>query len=156
MSTYRPIRKLLIANRGEIAQRIMRTCDAQGIETVAAVATDLHRAGKLARLDLFWAAGDLGNLGGPHAGRVAHPTLKTPTGRPQRVPNAVPAFDGPAIALPDSIRDLILLGDGDSDPFLTQHSLERAKARYARAGRRIAIAMAPAGRDFNDLIKQAG
>jgi hypothetical protein len=128
----------------------------EGIETVAAVATELHRAGKLAPLDLFWAAGDLGNLGGPHAGTVAHPTIKTPAGRPQRVPNAVPALDGPAIALPAGVSDLILLGDGDSDPFLTQHSLERAKARYARAGRRIAIAMAPAGRDFNDLIKQAG
>ena len=33
--TYRPIHKLLIANRGEIAARIMRTCASMGIETVA-------------------------------------------------------------------------------------------------------------------------
>jgi acetyl-CoA carboxylase biotin carboxylase subunit len=32
---YRPIRKLLIANRGEIASRIMKTCEHLGIETVA-------------------------------------------------------------------------------------------------------------------------
>lgn len=32
---YRSISKLLIANRGEIASRIIRACDAQGIETVA-------------------------------------------------------------------------------------------------------------------------
>src|SRR5690606_31799845 len=56
VSTYRPIRKLLIANRGEIAARIMRTCDAQGIETVAvfsdadADAPFVRRAGEAVRI----------------------------------------------------------------------------------------------------------
>lgn len=134
--------------------RSVRLFLGEGIETVAAVATDLHRAGKGDPLDLFWAAGDLGNLGGPHAGTVAHPTQKTPAGRPQRVPSDEPAPDQPAIAVPDAVTDLVLLGDGDSDPFLTRQTLERARRRYARPGRRIAIAMAPAGRDFNDILRR--
>src|SRR5262245_47191001 len=38
MADVRPIRRLLIANRGEIARRIMRTAHAMGIGTVAVYA----------------------------------------------------------------------------------------------------------------------
>jgi len=34
-TAYRPIEKLVIANRGEIAERIRRTCESLGIATVA-------------------------------------------------------------------------------------------------------------------------
>ncbi|TCR69706.1 CHC2 zinc finger domain-containing protein [Bosea sp. BK604] len=132
--------------------RPVRMFMGEGIETTLAVARALYRAGRLDPLDIFWAAGDLGNLGGPHAGTLAHPSLTTPKGRPQRVPGPEPA-DGPAILIPPAVSVLLLLGDGDSEPVLTAQTLERGKRRYARPGLQIGIAMAPDGQDFGDLAK---
>lgn len=126
----------------------------EGIETVLSVATALRACGRLRAGDAFWSSVDLGNLGGAAAARIAHPTLKTTAGRPARILGPEPDFSAPAIAIPPSVSELVLLGDGDSDPFLTRVTLERAAARYARNGLAIRIAMAPDGRDFNDLISE--
>ncbi|QGY01494.1 DNA primase [Methylobacterium mesophilicum SR1.6/6] len=57
--------------------------------------------------------------------------------------------------VPDSVRRLILLGDGDSDPAATAEALARGCARYARPGRHVGIAWAEPGRDFNDMLRSA-
>lgn len=126
----------------------------EGIETVLSVATALRMRGRLRAGDAFWSSVDLGNLGGAAVASVAHPALKTPGGRPARVPGPEPNLDAPSIVIPREITELILLGDGDSDPFTTRTTLDRAEARYRRPGLTIRIAMAPDGRDFNDLITE--
>jgi hypothetical protein len=66
----------------------------------------------------------------------------------------VPDPESPAIVLPDEIVDVVLLGDGDSDPVLTECALRRAAARWAGPLRQVHVAWAPTGRDFNDLLAE--
>jgi hypothetical protein len=103
----------------------------------------------------FWAAGDLGNLAGRPSRRSTHPTLKRPNGRAMSVPNDQPDPDDQGLTIPDSVEELILLGDGDSEPVLTRYAMTRAARRYARPGRVIRIPFAPAGLDFNDVLRGA-
>ena len=125
----------------------------EGIETVLSVWTAMHRAERDISDMAFWAAGDLGNLAGRANKTIAHPTLKRPDGKAQRVPDRFPDPDDPGLKIPDSVEELILLGDGDSEPFLTECAMERAARRYGREGRSIRIAFAPAGLDFNDVLQ---
>jgi len=134
----------------------MRLFIGEGIETVLSVWMALRKAdAELLEHSAFWTSVDLGNLGGPAAETVPHPTEKTPQGRPKRVPGPAPNWDEPAIPIPDSIEDVFLLGDGDSDLFLTRMTLQRAAARWARPYRTIRAAMAPEGSDFNDVWRLA-
>ncbi|WP_035968745.1 CHC2 zinc finger domain-containing protein [Bradyrhizobium sp. WSM1417] len=125
----------------------------EGIETVLSVWTAMHQAGRPLDDMAFWAAGDLGNLAGRANKTVNHPTLKRPNGQPQKVPDRFPDLDDLGLSIPDSVEELILLGDGDSEKVLTENAMERAARRYARQGRVIRIAFAPSGLDFNDLLK---
>ena len=125
----------------------------EGIETVLSVLTAMHGAGRDILNTAFCAAGDLGNLAGRAIETVAHPTLKRPDGRAQRVPGPMPDPDDAGLSIPEQVAELILLGDGDSDEVLTWHAMERAARRYTREGREIRIVMAPAGMDFNDLMR---
>ncbi|WP_439399043.1 DUF7146 domain-containing protein [Bradyrhizobium sp. PMVTL-01] len=131
----------------------LRLVIGEGIETVLSVWTAMYQAGRSLDDMAFWAAGDLGNLAGRANKTVNHPTLKRPDGKPQKVPDRFPDLDDPGLSIPDSVQELILLGDGDSEKVLTENAMERAARRYARAGRVIRIAFAPAGLDFNDLLR---
>jgi len=125
----------------------------EGIETVLSVATALFRAGRDLKRMQFRAAGDLGNLGGRARESVRHPTLKDAAGRARRVPGPDPDQEAPAMPVPDGVRESILLGDGDSDPFVTRCAMARAAQRHARPGRNVRVIFAPPGCDFNDVLR---
>ena len=123
----------------------------EGIESLASVYTALLRAGALPANLNFRCAIDLGNLAGKALETVAHPTDQDKAGRPRRVPGPDPDLSSPAMPLPDRVTEWLLIGDGDSEWFLTRNALLRARARHARDGRVIRI-KTPAGCDANDLL----
>ena len=123
------------------------------LETTLAVWTAHGRTGRPLDGREWWAAGDLGNLAGRASASVAHPTLKRPDGRPQRVPGPDPDPDDAGLAIPQSVTEIVLLGDGDSEPVLTRYAMARAARRFRAPGRTIRCAFAPTGLDFNDLLR---
>jgi hypothetical protein len=139
-----------------ISERPGRLYIGEGIETVLSVWYALHkRSGADLLGAAFWSASDLGNLAGKASGTVPHPADKAAAGRPTRVSGPVPDLTSRAIAVPDSVTDVILLGDGDSDRFITHCALARAAKRFALTGRTVRCAWAPDGMDFNDLLRAA-
>jgi len=128
----------------------------EGIEKVGGVATALRRAGRDISAAAFWTSVDLGNLGGKASHKVPHPFLMNAGGkRPQLVPGPAPDDSTPAIEIPDSVERLVMLGDSTSDRFETECAIVRASVRYARPGRAIVAAWPPAGKDFDDLLREA-
>lgn len=113
------------------------------------------------RADTFYfAAGDLGNLAGPAdpASRFAHPTLKKPDKngvlRPVMVQGAEPRPDqapDEAMWVADHVKELVLLGDGDSEPLATAAAMARAKKRLGREGRLTWLLWPKAGLDFSRM-----
>lgn len=125
----------------------------EGIETTLTPYTALAQTGRLRAGDCFRAGVALGNLAGKAVSSLAHPTLKSDKGRARRVPGADPDMTSPAMPVPETITDLVGLGDGDSDPFSTRLALARFKARHVRPGRTVRTPFAPAGKDFNDTLQ---
>ena len=123
----------------------------EGIETVLSVACAEIGTSDFART-AYWSSIDLQHLGGKAVETIAHPDLKTTTGRPQRVPGPLPDMGDPkALPIPDHVVDVLQLGDGDSDRFTAEQVHARSARRWARPGRRIRTAWAPESGDFNDV-----
>lgn len=99
------------------------------------------------------AAVSLNNLAGRWTGTLPHPTRVNPkTGKPTRVPNGIPDMDRPGVVLPDDVAEVILLGDGDSEPLATRGALLTAGRRFRAQGRTVAIHFAPDRFDWNDVL----
>lgn len=128
----------------------------EGIETVLSVRESLAAMEGL----LFWSAISLGNLGGRARESVIHPTLtrKDAKGRIKRmkVPGPLPDLsETPVLLPPETVTEIVILGDGDSDRFTTDCVLRRAAGRWARDGRTIRAAWADDGSDFNSMLRGA-
>jgi hypothetical protein len=133
----------------------------EGIETVLSVYWSLVEAGSgLIESAEFRTSVDLDNLGGKAKGRVRHPTKTFVDSRGRTRPVIArddtpvdPGLDWPVIFIPPSVEELVLLGDGDSDPFTTRLALLRAAKRFSREYPALAIkvAMSREGVDFNDM-----
>ncbi len=101
----------------------------------------------------YWVSVDLGNLAGKALRPVPHPTLKDKAGRARRVPGPEPDPAEAGIVIPDSVAELVILGDSTSDAFATWCAVSRAVRRWTRPGRVIRVAWSPAGNDFDDLLR---
>lgn len=96
------------------------------------------------------AAVSLGNLSGSATGSFDHPTIER-----RKIPNCEPDNDRPGLILPSEVEEVILLGDGDSDPPTTLAFLTVAGRRFRAAGLKVYVAMAPEGVDWNDVLRKS-
>jgi hypothetical protein len=131
----------------------------EGIETTGSAEVALQAVGAADGVG-FMAGVDLGNLAGRASGSVPHPTqtVTTPKGevRPRFVPGPEPDLTSDAMPVPEEVEDLVVIKDGDSEPFATDMAMRRFAARHARPGRSIRIVDPGAPVDLNDLLRGQG
>lgn len=139
--------------RGEDCAPATQLIFGEGIEKTLAVWLALRLAGRDLAATLFWTCSDWTNLGGRSVKSVRHPFRRHEiSGLPVRVGGPEPDLTVPAIVVPETIEDLVLLGDSTSDRFTTECVLARATRRYARDGRTVRVAWAPDGVDFDEVL----
>jgi hypothetical protein len=102
--------------------------------------------------DLSIACGvSLSVMAGRCTGTIPHPTLTAPNGKPTRIANGEPDIAKPGLILPAGVRELILLGDGDSEPCQTRLKILAAGRRAAAGGLNVNVHFAPAGKDWANV-----
>ncbi|WP_199085449.1 hypothetical protein [Bosea sp. ASV33] len=144
---------LVPARAGHIRRLVM----GEGIETTLSVWASMVEAGEDLDDTAFWSAIDMGNLGGKAAASIRHPTLrktdKAGRSMPVNIPGPVPDMSDPlrAIAIPDSVQELLLLADGDSDRIVVECTIARGATRWTKPGRTIRDVWPEEGGDFNDM-----
>lgn len=116
---------------------------AEGIETIIA----WHQLAWTQDDCAIAAAGSLGQIAGKATGTIPHPTMHNRT-----IPNGEPDPAKAGMPIPDQVEELIICGDGDSDPANTRAHILTGAKRHHRAGRRVSIHMAPDGQDWNDVL----
>lgn len=103
--------------------------------------------------DISLAAGiSLGNIAGGCTGTLPHPTRKGANGNPTPFPNGIPDMSRPGVILPEGVREVILIGDGDSEQLATWGAIRTGARRFQAEGRVVAVHWAPDGFDFNDVL----
>lgn len=118
----------------------------EGIETTRTVLLALRAQGREAAA---WAGVSLGNMAGGSLGRGSpHPGKQG-----QFVPSPVPDMERPGLVPPAWAREILLLGDGDSDRAMTEARMSCAAWRFANMGFSVRTAWAPEGMDFNDMVR---
>lgn len=99
----------------------------------------------------FGVAMSIDNLCGGSVAQIDHPTKRAPNGKPTSIPNGIPDPEKPGVLLPPYVKRVILLGDGDSDPFATRAKLMTAGRRYRAEGREAFVDMAIEANDFASM-----
>ncbi|CUA90867.1 hypothetical protein Ga0061061_11622 [Chelatococcus sambhunathii] len=95
------------------------------------------------------AAGSLGNLSGASLDTMPHPKVRGRT-----IQNGVPDPQRPGLVMPVGVKGVILLGDGDSEPFATRAHLLTGGRKFQAAGLEVLVTIAPDGKDFSDVYSE--
>lgn len=105
----------------------------------------------------------LGNLCGSPTATILHPENRRlrremeADGRKvtdTRIANGIPDMDRPGLSLPAVVRDVYILGDGDSDKARTYAAVLTAARRFKNQGFRVFVHFSPEGLDWNDFVRR--
>lgn len=151
---------ILLHDPRRVGQTFRRLVIGEGIETVRSVwQAELGVRGQARLATTGYAASvDLQHLGGKAVGTVKHPSMSVTTCagqlRASKVPGPDPhPSDERALILPDTVVEVLMLGDGDSDRFTAEQVHRRAAKRWTQPGRTIRSAWADDDTDFNDPLR---